>query len=40
MVTFAEIVTSREATMVYVFCFILAFIGIYYVQKKRMLNYF
>lgn len=40
MVNFAEIFTSREACMIYIFGFIFSFVGIYYVQKRRMLNYF
>ena len=40
MTSFTEIVTSRYATVLFDFCFIFAFTGIYLVQKKRMLNSF
>ena len=40
MVTIAEVFTSREATIFYVFSFTFAFFGIYFVQRKRMLNFF
>ena len=40
MVTFAEVVTSREATILYDLGFIFAFTAVYLVQKKRLLNNF
>ena len=40
MNTFAWIATSREATILYDLCFIFALMGLYLVQKKRLLNYF
>lgn len=40
MSTFAEIVTSRYATIFFAFAFIFAYAGIYMAQKRRSLNYF
>ena len=40
MASFAEIATSRYATILYDFSFIFALTGIYLVVKKRYLNSF